>query len=152
MGSPSLLDVLRKYRHVGGPLGHHREWLKAANVPATRPHAHEHYTLCAALELLCCFDQLNCPALLGVELLGRRLQLIESAYEVSKDGKTPDFFHAEDLMGMHNRASGAVISSTLESETSERLKARAEITKQLTKAKASFRDPKKGAGKGAKEE
>ena len=82
--------------------------------------------------------------------MGRRLQLIESAYEQSKDGRTPDFYHAEEMIGTSERASGAVISSSLERETAERLKDRAEITKQLRKSKESLQptseNPKKNTG------
>jgi hypothetical protein len=93
--------------------------------------------------MMACFDQLNCPHLFCAELLMRRLSLIESAYEVGQNGK-PDFFHAEEMMGFHARASGAVIATTLETEVSERLKARAEIQKQLMKAREAQKGPKKG--------
>ena len=66
------------------------------------------------------------------------MQLIESAYEQSRDGRTPDFYHAEQMLGASERASGAAISATLERETAERLKDKAEITKQLRKAKESL--------------
>ena len=85
-----------------------------------------------------------------MELLGRRLQLIESAYEMSGDGKAPDFFHSQDMMGFSERASGAVVSATLEAESAARLKGRAEIEKELRKAKggskAQPRPPKEGGG------
>ena len=96
------------YRRYGGPLGHHREWLRNGACGPNRPHAHEHYTLCAILELAVMFDQLNVPSLLCFELLSRRVQLLESAYELAKDGKNPDFFHSQDIMGYSERASGAV--------------------------------------------
>ena len=102
-----------------------------------KAHAHEHYTLCAAIELMACFDQLNCPQLLSCELLMRRVMLIESAYEIGKNGRA-DFYHSEEVMGFLARPSGAVISSTLESEATERLRARAEISKQLGKAKEAL--------------
>ena len=114
-------------------MGHHREWIRSNSMGA-KAHAHEHYTLCAAIELLASFDQLNCPQLLGVELLMRRVMLIESAYEIGKNGRA-DFYHSEEVMGFLSRPSGAVISSTLEAEATERLKTRAEISKQLHKAK-----------------
>ena len=142
-GSPSALEAFKGYRHTGGPLGHHREWVKCSSSVANRPHAHEHYTLCAAVELLCCYDQLHGPHLLGIELLMRRIMLIESAYEYSKDGKAPDFWHASDMMGDLRRASGAVISGSLEDETAARLKARSDVQKQLMKAKEANKPPKK---------
>jgi hypothetical protein len=144
-GSPTVLETFRGYRQAGGPLAHHREWARATGL-AGKPHGHEHFTLCCAIEMMACFDQLNCPQLLSAELLMRRLCLIESAYEVGQNGKA-DFFHAEEMMGFHARASGAVIATTLETEVSERLKARAEIQKQLMKAREVQRGSKKGGGK-----
>ena len=149
-GSPTVLETFRGYRHAGGPLGHHREWVRTSHAQGKRPHLHEHYTLCAAIELLTCFDQVHMPCLIGAELLMRRLQLIESAYEISRDGKSPDFFHAEEMMGTLRRPSGAVIANTLEQEAGERLKQRAEIEKQLKKAKEATRTPPAGNGGAAK--
>ena len=99
------------------------------------------------VELLACFDQVNCPQLLGLELLMRRLMLIESAYEIGKSGR-PDFYHSEEVMGYLTRPSGAVISSTLETEVGERLKARAEIQKQLGKAREALGEKPPPAGRG----
>ena len=69
---------------------------------------------------------------------------------MSGDGKAPDFFHSQDMMGFSERASGAVVSATLESESAARLKSRAEIEKELRKAKggskAQSRPPKEGGG------
>ena len=94
---PGLYVVLSGYRSLGGPLGHHREWVRNSSCSSTRPHAHERFTLCAILELGTMLDQLNTPALLAFEVLGRRIQLIESAYELSADGKSPDFFRSDDI-------------------------------------------------------
>ena len=87
------------------------------------------------------------PSLIGVELLMRRLQLIESTYEISKEGKSPDFFHAEEMMGTLQRPSGAVIAGTLEREAGQRLQQRAEIEKQLKKAKEAVRPTPPKTGK-----
>ena len=57
-GSPSTLEAFRGYRASGGAMGHHREWIRSNSMGA-KAHAHEHYTLCAAIELLASFDQLN---------------------------------------------------------------------------------------------
>ena len=144
-GSATAMETFRGYRAAGGPLGHHREWLKCVGNVG-RPHAHEHYALSAVLEMLACFDQVNVGSLMGIELLMRRLQLLESAYETGK-GK-PDFGHSADVMGFLSRESGAVISGTLEAEITERLKTRAEIAKQLSKAREVLpRGPKKTADK-----
>ena len=66
--------------------------------------------------------------------MARRAQLIESAYEMAKDGKNPDFFHAGEMMGSTTRTSGAVIAEALEAETTARLQKRALIEQQLRRA------------------
>ena len=109
-----------------------------------KPQIHEHFLLMLVLELFGCVDQLNLGALLGVEVLMRRAQLIESAFEMSKGG-APDFFHADDMMGLHDKSSGVVVAPSLERATAERLKVRAEIAKEIRKAKTGFN---KGGGKG----
>ena len=103
---------------------------------------YEHHVLSMVLQYAIEIDRLNAKNSVALELVVRRLQLIESAYEVSKDGKSPDFFHAEEMMGTLQRPSGAVISGTLEKESGERLSQRAEIEKQLKKAKEAMRPAK----------
>eukprot|EP00969_Alexandrium_andersonii_P067980 2998732-Alexandrium_andersonii.AAC.1 len=79
------------------------EWLRTSGIDGKQPHAHEHFILTTALRYLGSVDQVNLPELPGVEVLVRRAQLIESAFELSKDGKTPDFFHGEEMMGLYGR-------------------------------------------------
>ena len=142
-GAASAPEALSSYRRAGGPLGHHREWTRASKVEANKPQIHEHFLLMLVLEMLGCVDQLNLGALLGVEILMRRAQLIESAFELAGKGGAPDFFHADDMMGLFDKSSGVVIAPTLEKATAERLKARAEIAKEIRKAKTPG-----GKGKG----
>ena len=149
-GTGSLKELLMKYQRVGGPLGHHRDWVKNSGIEKTRPHVHEHFILCCILEYLLCYDQLQVCNLLGCEVLARRLQLLESAYEMSSDKKSPDFFHAEDFMGLGEKASGAAISSVAEREAAERLAARALVQKEIRKAKENGKAPKKTAPGGGK--
>ena len=124
-------------------MGHHREWVRCSGIDARRPHVHEHFVLCCILEFLCCYDQVNVPALLGCEVAIRRIQLLESAYDLAVDKKNPDFFHAEDFMGLGERASGAVVSSTAEKETAERLSARALVAKEIRKAREAAKPNKR---------
>ena len=126
---------------------HHREWVKASGVEAKRPQIHEHFTLMIILEMLGSFDQVNLGQLLGIEILVRRAQLIESAFDLSRDGKTPDFFHSQDMMGLTDRENGVVVAASLEKSTAEHLKARAEIAKEIRKARTGG-----GKGKGKKGE
>ena len=59
-------------------------------------------------------------------------------------GKGADFFHAEAMMGMQARSSGAVLAVSLEKSTAEKLKDRTAIEKELRKSK-----PGKKGGLGA---
>ena len=76
-------------------------------MAAGKPHAHEHYVIMLTLEYLGCFDQVNLPALLGAEILARRAQLIESAYEASSEA--PRFEGAEHFMGYKDTDNGVFV-------------------------------------------
>ena len=52
-------------------------------------------------------------ALAGVEILARRAQLIESAFEFANDKHNPDFSHAEEIMGLCENASGFIFDPEL---------------------------------------
>ena len=67
--------------------------------------------------------------------------LLESAHEFGNNGR-PEFFHSEEIMGFLARPSWAVIAGSTEVEVGERLRARAEIQKHLTKAKEATNVPK----------
>ena len=68
----------------------------------------------------------------------RRIQLLESAYDLAVDKKNPDFFHAEDFMGLGERSSGAVVSAAAERQAAERLAAKALVAKEIRKSKEAL--------------
>ena len=127
-------------------MGHHREWVRSAGLDPRKPQIHEHFALMLVLEMLGCVDQLGLGNLLGVEILLRRAQLIESAFELAKNGN-PDFFHADDMMGLSTRSSGACLAPALERATAERLKHRAEIAREIRNARGGGKDSGKGREK-----
>ena len=90
--------------------------------------------LCCIIEFLACHDQVNVPALLGCEVAMRRIQLLESAYDLAADKKNPDFFHAEDFMGLGERSSGAVVSAAAERQAADRLAAHALVATDIRKS------------------
>lgn len=137
-GGPTAREALAAYRAHNGPVGHHREWVMSSGVDAKLPHVHEHFVLMMVLEFLGCYDQLNLTGLLGIEVLCRRAQLIESAFKLSADGgKTPDLVHAEERMGLHLEATGIYVSPTLQRNCADRLCDLAEVAKEVRKTKAA---------------
>jgi hypothetical protein len=123
--------------------------VRASGIDSKWPYEHEHIIWITAFVLLGCFDQLNLPALAGIVLVTRRAQLLESVYAFAKEVKTPNFFHAEDMIDLFQQRDGSVRFPTLEEETADRLQFRAQIQKEIRKSKSAFSG--KGKGKEAKE-
>ena len=63
----------------GGPLQHHQRWKTHLRADDGDRSVHEHELLCMTLELSGYYDQLDLSALAGMELVSRRLQLIEES-------------------------------------------------------------------------
>ena len=63
----------------GGPLQHHQRWKTQFRADDGDRSVHEHELLCMTLELSGCYDQLDLSALAGIELVPRRLQLVEES-------------------------------------------------------------------------
>ena len=133
-GEASGVSCFKRARRAGSFTDHHRLWMTKSNIDQRKPHAHEHFILCLAIDMFAMFDQVNLPSLLGGEILLRRMQLLESAYEQGVHG-APDFFHSDDMMGLNERPSGAIISPELEDSCAEHLKQRALIAKEIRKAR-----------------
>ena len=62
-----------------GPLQHHQRWKIQLRADDGDRSVHEHELLCMTLELSGCYDQLDLSVLAGIELVVRRLQLIEES-------------------------------------------------------------------------
>ena len=89
--------------------------------------------MCQALHYMATYDQLNMPNVAGCELLNLRRQLIEAAHEFNPD--MPDYGAADDFMGSHENARGAVIDPRRIAFVAARQGARAKILEQSRKAK-----------------
>ena len=76
----------------GGPLQHHQRWKTQLRAGDGDRSVHDHELLCMTVEVSGCYDQFDLSALAGMELVARRLQLIEerkaaggaAAYEGAK--------------------------------------------------------------------
>ena len=93
----------------------------------------EHKIICQALHFMTTYDQFNLPNIAAAELLNLRRQLIESAHEYNPD--LPDYGAAEDFMGSHENAQGAIIDPRRVAFVASRQGARAKVLEQSRKAK-----------------
>ncbi|CAE8723181.1 unnamed protein product, partial [Polarella glacialis] len=95
-------------------------------------------------------DQLNIPALQGVEILVRRIQLIKEAHRISPG--SPDYSAADQFLGSSMRRNGAAVDPSLQKYVAEELKAEAAIQKESRKAREEgglkVRKPGRGGGRG----
>ena len=140
-GPKSTLHYLKGMRKVGGPMAHHRNWLTHSGVSNKKPQVHEHFTIMATLEAMGSYDQVNIPALMSAEILVRRAQLIESAFDMAADKNSPDFSHTGVIMGLSESSSGSIFDPNLKKHVASELRDQAAIQKELRKA-AEGRTPK----------
>ena len=79
-GSPRTTKwLVKKIAKSGGEPLQHQRWKTQLRVDDGDRSVHGHELLCTTLELSGCYDQLDLSALAGIELVGRRLQLIEES-------------------------------------------------------------------------
>jgi len=116
-----------------GPIQHHRDWLFHSGVEKTRSQAHEHFILCLILELGLLFDFLQVQNLMSFEIIARRIQLIESAFEQSQTG-APDFSAAEEFMSLQASSTGSAVTRTLQEHVAKEMREKSAIAKERRKA------------------
>ena len=66
-------------RRANGPTGWHQLWVQLGKLNDQDHLVRFHEDLCAIVETLACYDQLDGPALASVELLYRQIQICEDA-------------------------------------------------------------------------
>ena len=74
---------------------HHTKWVHESSIHAKERAVYEHEVSSHAIDAFVSIDQLNCPNLLGFELLIRRVMLLEEAF--SSEGGA-DFSMSDDWM------------------------------------------------------
>ena len=89
---------------------HHTKWVHESSIHAKERAVYEHEVLSHAIDAFVSIDQLNCPNLLGFELLIRRAMLLE---EASSSEGGADFSMSDDWMGMSTRPGGALVAPGL---------------------------------------
>ena len=133
-GDRTMMHGARELRRQGLTFtSHHDKWALQSGVTQSSRALKEHKVLCQALHYMTTYDQLNLPNIAAAELLNLRRQLIESAHEYNPD--LPDYGAAEDFMGSHDNARGAIIDPRRVAFVAARQGARAKVLEQSRKAK-----------------
>ena len=132
------------------PLLRHGKWVAESGVGADSRSAHEHSILSHVLEKSMVVDQLNVVNLVSMEIVGRRLILLEEAHSV--DPGAPSFEGWEHWLGLGERRAGVLIPPELSRFVAKRVGDEAAVAKERRKAKEERRlgkhKPGKGEGKG----
>ena len=154
-GPAITLNMLKNLRDQNfTPTTYHEHWVRIGEIPRGDRSVYEHECLSRILEALITVDQVNCPALQGIELVSRRLQVIREAHRASPS--QPDYSAADHIMGWKFKRS-AQIDMDLAQHVAAELKSEAAILKEARKAKEEQSqrrpNPKKAAkGEGAKDQ
>ena len=154
-GPPTCLNLMKSMRDQGfTPVTFHEHWMRSSEIPKGDRSTYEHEVISRVLESFACVDQLNLPALQGVELLCRRLQVIREAHRISPS--SPDYSAADHFMGWKYRKSGQGVDSGLAQHVANELKAEASIAKEARKAREEQearrrRPPPKKGGEGGQD-
>ncbi|CAK0790534.1 unnamed protein product, partial [Prorocentrum cordatum] len=121
----------------------HYNWAHQLNSSGDRS-VHEHFYIMKVLELAAGVDQLNIPALVSLEALGRRAMLIEQAH-LNSPG-SPDYTGADDFMGWGPGRGRALVAPTLVKHVAEKARDKASVYKELRKhnEELRLRRPPKG--------
>ena len=136
---PELVDL---YDADGGPMPHHRMLKTHKVLSDNTPHAHEHEVLSAVLQLAAEVDQLDLSGLLCMELVARRITLIEHVGETAKKAnKKADWSVAPYWVNCSLLKSGVALN-TLEfrKHVASELKDDALINKEVRKANEHLKD------------
>lgn len=129
---------------AGGFIARHHRWVRESGISVTDRSTFEHQLLSKALEAAISIDRLNVKNLCIIEVLARRLQLIEEV--ISENPGAPNWEGATHYMGWADRKGGALLAPSL----------RTHVAKQLAEETATLKEKRKArearGGKGNKKE
>lgn len=98
-GPLCTLHLLKQmFRNGGSPKHWLQTWARYKAIQENDRIMFEMRTLVDAVELGCCYDQLNCPALASFEVLSRRIMAIVDAFSAGTTG-SPDWGAARVITG-----------------------------------------------------
>ena len=140
------------------PSRHHGSWAKESDISHKDRSYHEHEIVCEVIEAAACIDQLNVPSLWCMELLVRRLMLLEKAHSVHGQ---QDWSSSELWTDTGRRPGGIRVAPDLQKHVAGRQAEANSIAKEqrkaaeerrLTRKDKDERPPKapKGISKGEK--
>ena len=136
-GPRTALWMMKHMEKVGAtPVGWYNRLLTEKKMSSHDRVGYELQAWARVLETAGCYDQLNLPTLAWAEMAIRRVALLLDAH--NRDPVNPKFDDDEAWSGQHQAAEG--IPPSLSSHVASKLKERAEIEKQRTKA-AEARKP-----------
>ncbi|CAK0856855.1 unnamed protein product, partial [Prorocentrum cordatum] len=117
-----------------------QKWMREAHIPDNDRVKHEHGGLMEILEWALTYDQLGVSALASVELLSRKVQLLEEAYTANP--KAPRFEGGEHFQGLGKKVAAA--APQLTSHVALQLQGEAHIQKERRKAREEAALARKG--------
>ena len=121
-------------------------WIRNSGIRATDRACHEHKVISRALTLFQSYDQLCMVNSAGVELLVKRLMLIENAYRGRPEA--PRYDGAEYFMGVREEETGEFIDPSVIKFTATKLKSDMEVLRETRLKREEDVAAKKGKGDG----
>ena len=132
-----------------GPMAHHRWWVQAHSLKPDAWGVAEHDSLMKAVDKMGRFDALDMANIAGVELIFRRLQLIEFIYSErgpgggkgssksdKKDGMTAmQSYEATIFAGAHKEFGDVMVAPPLLDYVAKEVEGEAAVLKQVRKAR-----------------
>ena len=133
-------DLVKFWERYGDVLAQTRDFIREQCVPDKRAHRHEMGTWAQFIELALCVDQLNPEGCLCLEVAGRRLSLLQFAYQSVPRGGNPDFSMSQEWMGLEGLHMGeAAIGQAHQAHVASQLQEKALTMEETRKANEELR-------------
>ena len=124
-------------RTGGSALVRHHRWVSEGGIPRGDRAVHEHEVLSRIVDAAVLYDSVNAANLLSIEVMIRRMQLIEAAH--LSDPHAPDYGGSEHFLGHGEQTGGALVAPTLRNHVASKLKDEAAIHKERRTAREERR-------------
>ena len=133
-GPKTALFLADRVAKSGGSfVTRHHRWVRESGIGPTDRNVFEHEVLSHLLHYSATWDHLDITNSAGLELAGRRLQLIEEA--VSENPSQPSWEGSRHYMGLEQRRGGAVLDTGLRAFVATELGKEAAVVKEKRKAR-----------------
>ena len=134
------------------PIMRHSKWTAESGVGGESRSAHEHFLLSHIIEKACVYDQLNIMNCSCIELVVRRMILLEEAHSIN--AQHPNFEGAEHWLGLGERRAGVLIPPSLSQFVAKKVAEDTAVQKERRKAREERKlagAAPKSKGKGGKD-